>query len=149
MSTIISVCPLEVRDLISEPLRRSCRGCDRAARGETIFWWHFSLAICGLGRVLMSFAQVRSLDPPLEDSEQPAPGETDASGDAAYGDDEQPYVSDEAAFQPLQIPIKELLFRIVHGKDVKAAAGDSWRPCESHAKAAHTFALSLRGRSAK
>ena len=93
------------------------------ARGETIFWWHFSLAICGLGRVLMSFAQVRSLDPPLEDSEQPAPGETDASGDAAYGDDEQP-TQDEAAFQPLQIPIKELLFRIVHGKDVKAAAGD-------------------------
>ena len=94
------------------------------AHGEKLFWWHFSLGVCALGRVLNSFAQIRSLDPPLDELDEPAPDATYTCGDATYGDDEEKCVGDEAAFQPLQIPIKELLFSIVHGKDVPAAAGD-------------------------
>ena len=94
------------------------------AHGEKLFWWHFSLGVCALGRILNSFAQIRSLDPPLDELDEPAPDATYTCGDATYGDDEEKCVGDEAAFQPLQIPIKELLFSIVHGKDVPAAAGD-------------------------
>ena len=67
---------------------------------------------------------MRDLREALDELDEPAPDATYTCGDATYGDDEEKCVGAEAAFQPLQIPIKALLFSIVHGKDVPAAAGD-------------------------
>ena len=81
---------------------------------ESVGGWQAGLVLSMAGRTLMNFARVRSLDPPLDgtDFANVAPDPDELGAGAAHE-------------RRAQLPIRELLFLIVHGERAAGEAASS------------------------